>query len=165
MTETEQVFTQQDIEKALQAVNKVADSVSKSEWNYERLKAKREKLLLQAVIAYWKSISLKDDFLYPIRLSYSTYEYDCGMLNENLTRELINLDSVNSNGNEDIRQQRKTQVKRKLATYRNHNHNINRNIGRMLRANFVHALFYPPAQTSTTNCVPVTFISFLNIDK
>ena len=72
MTETEQVFTQQDIEKALQAVNKVADSVSKSEWNYERLKAKREKLLLQAVIAYWKSISLKDDFLYPIRLSYST---------------------------------------------------------------------------------------------
>lgn len=114
MTEVVDTLTKEQYEKAILTVNKVAEAVSKSEWNYERLKGKREKLLLQAFVAYWKSISLKDDFLYPIRLSYSTYEYDCGMLNENLTRELMNLDGVTSNGNEDIRQKRKAQVKRIL---------------------------------------------------
>lgn len=114
MTEVVDTLTKEQYEKAILTVNKVAEAVSKSEWNYERLKGKREKLLLQAFVAYWKSISLKDDFLYPIRLTYSTYEYDCGMLNENLTRELMKLDGVTSNGNEDIRQKRKVQVKRIL---------------------------------------------------
>lgn len=103
-----------EVESALRKISKIAEEIEKMEWNYERLVSKREKLLLQAVIAYWKSIALKDDYLYDIRLNYSTYEYDCGMLNENLTRELLNLDGVTSNGNEEIRTKRKEQVKRIL---------------------------------------------------
>ena len=70
-----------EVESALRKISKIAEEIEKMEWNYERLVSKREKLLLQAVIAYWKSIALKDDYLYDIRLNYSTYEYDCGMLN------------------------------------------------------------------------------------
>ena len=114
MSEEQLPMSKEDYDKAIAQIEKVSQSVSKYEWTMERLQTKREKLLMQAVIAYWKSISLKDDFLYSIRLSYSTYEYDCGMLNENLTRELLNLDGIMSNGNDDIRVRRKDQVKRVL---------------------------------------------------
>ena len=114
MSQEEGQLTKEEYDKAITGINKVAESVSKMEWNYERLKSKREKLLLQIVVSYWKSIALKDDFLYPIRLTFSTYEYDCGMLNENLTKELLSLDGVISNGNEEIRTKRKEQVKRIL---------------------------------------------------
>ena len=114
MSQEEGQLTKEEYDKAIAGINKVAESVSKMEWNYERLKSKREKLLLQIVVSYWKSIALKDDFLYPIRLTFSTYEYDCGMLNENLTKELLSLDGVISNGNEEIRTKRKEQVKRIL---------------------------------------------------
>ena len=107
-------MSKEDYDKAIAQIEKVSQSVSKYEWTLERLQGKREKLLMQAVIGYWKSIALKDDFLYSIRLNYSTYEYDCGMLNENLTRELLNLDGVISNGNDEIRTKRKDQVRRVL---------------------------------------------------
>ena len=108
------MIDQEVVERALTSIAKIAETVSRMEWNYDRLVSKRSKLLAQAIVAYWKSISLKDDFLYDIRLNYSTYEYDCGMLNENLTRELLKLDGINSNGNEEIRLKRKEQVKRIL---------------------------------------------------
>ena len=114
MNEENPPMDPKEVESALSKIGKVAEEIGKMEWNYERLLNKREKLLLQAVIAYWKSIALKDDYLYDIRLNYSTYEYDCGMLNENLTRELLNLDGITSNGNEEIRTKRKEQVKRIL---------------------------------------------------
>ena len=114
MSEEQPPMTKEEYDKAIAQIEKVSQSVSKYEWTMERLQTKREKLLMQAVIGYWKSIALKDDFLYSIRLNYSTYEYDCGMLNENLTRELLNLDGIMSNGNEDIRTRRKDQVKRVL---------------------------------------------------
>ena len=114
ISEEQLPMSKEDYDKAIAQIEKVNQSVSKYEWTMERLQAKREKLLMQAVIAYWKSIALKDDFLYSIRLNYSTYEYDCGMLNENLTRELLNLDGIMSNGNDDIRARRKDQVKRVL---------------------------------------------------
>ena len=114
MSQEEGQLTKEEYDRAIAGINKVADNVSKMKWNYERLKSKREKLLLEIVVSYWKSIALKDDFLYPIRLTFSTYEYDCGMLNENLTKELLSLDSVISNGNDDIRMKRKEQVKRIL---------------------------------------------------
>ena len=114
MNEENPPMDPKEVESALNKISKVAEEIGKMEWNYERLLNKREKLLLQAVIGYWKSIALKDDYLYDIRLNYSTYEYDCGMLNENLTRELLNLDGITSNGNEEIRTKRKEQVKRIL---------------------------------------------------
>ena len=114
MNQEEGQLTKEEYDRAIAGINKVADNVSKMEWNYERLKNKREKLLLEIVVSYWKSIALKDDFLYPIRLTFSTYEYDCGMLNENLTKELLSLDSVISNGNNEIKSKRKEQVKRIL---------------------------------------------------
>ena len=114
ISEEQLPMSKEDYDRAIAQIEKVSQSVSKYEWTMERLQTKREKLLMQAVIAYWKSIALKDDFLYSIRLNYSTYEYDCGMLNENLTRELLNLDGIMSNGNDDIRARRKDQVKRVL---------------------------------------------------
>ena len=114
ISEEQLPMSKDDYDRAIAQIEKVSQSVSKYEWTMERLQTKREKLLMQAIIAYWKSIALKDDFLYSIRLNYSTYEYDCGMLNENLTRELLNLDGIMSNGNDDIRARRKDQVKRVL---------------------------------------------------
>ena len=114
MSRDQAPLTSEEYKKAIDTINAVAVSTEKYEWNLERLQNRREKLLLQAIIGYWKSIALKDDFLYSIRLNYSSYEYDCGMLNENLTSELLKLDGVISNGNEDIRKQRKDQVQRIL---------------------------------------------------
>lgn len=114
MSQDQAPLTSEEYKKAIDTINAVAVSTEKYEWNLERLQNRREKLLLQAIIGYWKSIALKDDFLYSIRLNYSSYEYDCGMLNENLTSELLKLDGVISNGNEDIRKQRKDQVQRIL---------------------------------------------------
>ena len=114
ISEEQLPMSKEDYDRAIAQIEKVSQSVSKYEWTMERLQTKREKLLMQAIIAYWKSIALKDDFLYSIRLNYSTYEYDCGMLNENLTRELLNLDGIMSNGNDDIRARRKDEVKRVL---------------------------------------------------
>lgn len=104
-----------EVDKALEKIGSISKEIEKLEWTYERLVAKREILMLQAVFQYWKSISLKNDYLYAIRLSYSTYEYDCGMLNENLTSKLLALDGVSSNGNEEIRIKRREQVKRILT--------------------------------------------------
>ena len=114
MSQDQLPLTNEEYKKAIDTINEVAVSTEKYEWNLERLQNRREKLLLQAIIGYWKSIALKDDFLYSIRLNYSSYEYDCGMLNEHLTSELLKLDGVISNGNEDIRKQRKDQVQRIL---------------------------------------------------
>ena len=104
-----------EVDKALEKIGSISKDIEKLEWTYERLVAKREILMLQAVFQYWKSITLKNDYLYAIRLSYSTYEYDCGMLNENLTSKLLALDGVSSNGNEEIRIKRREQVKRILT--------------------------------------------------
>ena len=79
ISEEQLPMSKEDYDRAIAQIEKVSQSVSKYEWTMERLQTKREKLLMQAIIAYWKSIALKDDFLYSIRLNYSTYEYDCGM--------------------------------------------------------------------------------------
>lgn len=54
----------------------------------------------------------KQNYLYKIRLHYSTYVYNCGMLNENMTKLLLALDGVFSYGNSDIKQKRKSLVNR-----------------------------------------------------
>ena len=73
MSQEEGQLTKEEYDRAIAGINKVADNVSKMEWNYERLKSKREKLMLEIVVSYWNSIALKDDFLYPISLTFSTY--------------------------------------------------------------------------------------------
>lgn len=115
MSQDNPTANQAEVDKALEKIGSISKEIEKLEWTYERLVAKREILMLQAVFQYWKSISLKNDYLYGIRLSYSTYEYDCGMLNENLTSKLLALDGVSSNGNEEIRIKRREQVKRILT--------------------------------------------------
>lgn len=54
----------------------------------------------------------KQNYLFKIRLQFSTYVYDCGMLNENTTRLLLDLDGVLSFGNVDIKTKRKELVQR-----------------------------------------------------
>ena len=67
---SENVITdQEEVERALKSIAKIAETVNRMEWNYDRLVSKRAKLLSQAIVAFWKSISLKDDFLYDIRLN------------------------------------------------------------------------------------------------
>lgn len=60
------------------------------------------------------SMSTHRDYLYPIRLLYSTYEYKCGMLIEKCTSLLLSLDGVESHGNDAIRKERKRVVNRIL---------------------------------------------------
>lgn len=53
--------------------------------------------------------------LYSIRLLYSTYAYNCGMLGENCTKLLLSLDGVESFGDQAVRTKRKDLVKRILT--------------------------------------------------
>ena len=53
--------------------------------------------------------------LYSIRLLYSTYAYNCGMLGENCTKLLLSLDGVESFGDQVVRAKRKALVKRILS--------------------------------------------------
>ena len=57
MSQEEGQLTKEEYDRAIAGINKVADNVSKMEWNYERLKSKREKMLLEIVVSYWKSIA------------------------------------------------------------------------------------------------------------
>ena len=52
----------------------------------------------------------KQDYLYPIRLHYSTYAYNCGMLEEKCIQFVLTLDGVESFGDECIRRRRKQLV-------------------------------------------------------
>ena len=50
------------------------------------------------------------NYLHKIRLQFSTYVYDCGMLCENTTKLLLRVDEILSYGNMDIKTKRKQLV-------------------------------------------------------
>lgn len=60
----------------------------------------------------------KRNYLYKIRLHFSTYVYDCGMINENVTKLLLALDGVFSYGNTDVKTKRKALVN-KIQLFQN----------------------------------------------
>ena len=54
---------------------------------------------------------MKEDHLSSIRLKYGSYEHGCAALNEGLTTLLVKLDAVESNGDVEIKKNRKEVVK------------------------------------------------------
>lgn len=64
--------------------------------------------------SFYKLLSLasRTDYIFPIRLHYSTYVYKCGMLVEKCTQLLLALDGVLSYGDEEIKARRKRLVLR-----------------------------------------------------
>ena len=56
------------------------------------------------------SLASKRDYLYPIRLHYSTFVYNCGLLEEKCMQLVLSLDGVESFGEEYIRRRRRQLV-------------------------------------------------------
>ena len=54
---------------------------------------------------------MKEDHLSSIRLKYGSYEHECAALNEELTTLLMKLDAIESNGDVEIKKNRKEAVK------------------------------------------------------
>ena len=54
---------------------------------------------------------MKEDHLSSIRLKYGSYEHECAALNEGLTTLLVKLDAIESNGDVEIKKNRKEVVK------------------------------------------------------
>ena len=71
-------------------------------------------MIQRAIFNRLRSLSTHRDYLYNIRLLYSSYEYKCGMLGEKCTNLLLSLDGVESHGSEAIRKERKALVNRIL---------------------------------------------------
>lgn len=53
---------------------------------------------------------MRKDYVYPIRLLYSTYTYHCKLLEESCTRLILALDNVLSYGDGTIKQRRKENI-------------------------------------------------------
>lgn len=67
----------------------------------------RGELLQKAVIYKLLSLYMRKDYVYPIRLLYSTYTYQCKLLEESCTRLILALDNVLSYGDGTVKQKRK----------------------------------------------------------
>ena len=53
---------------------------------------------------------MQKDYVYPIRLLYSTYIYQCKLLEESCTRLILALDNVLSYGDGTVKQRRKENI-------------------------------------------------------
>ncbi|KAM7457394.1 hypothetical protein BLSTO_01845 [Blastocystis sp. subtype 1] len=77
---------------------------------YESLLETHDCLLQKAPFYKMLSLASKRDYLYPIRLHYSTFVYNCGMLEEKCMQLVLSLDGVESFGEEYIRRRRRQLV-------------------------------------------------------
>ncbi|KAK8803501.1 hypothetical protein WA158_001195 [Blastocystis sp. Blastoise] len=101
-----------EVIQSLKQIAAIAYEIDKLEYNFDRLCNRYTNNWAFIYYLIWKSRSLKKEFLSSVKLMISSYNYDCGMVGENATHQLLKLDGVESNGHQLIKTERKSLVHR-----------------------------------------------------